>query len=67
MIEKYWDGCVQKLQSQGEWMDEWMELIFCMLIHGVRKAKNYTLGVQMAKYGCDLLGPGTLKAAMSQK
>ena len=48
-------------------MDEWIELIFCMHIHGVRKAKNYTLGMHMAKYGCDLLGPGTLKAAMSQK
>ena len=22
-------------------MDEWIELIFCMLIHGVRKAKSY--------------------------
>ena len=23
------------------WMDEWIELIFCMLIHGVRKDKSY--------------------------
>ena len=25
-----------------------------------------TLGMHMVKYGCDLLGPGTLKSASSQ-
>ena len=25
-----------------------------------------TLGVHMVKYGCDVLGPGTLKSALSQ-
>ena len=25
-----------------------------------------TLGMHMVKYGCDLLGPGTLKSALSQ-
>ena len=27
---------------------------------------NVTLGIHMVKYGCDLLGPGTLKSALSQ-
>ena len=36
-----------------------------MLLHGV-KVKSY-LGMHMIKqYGCDLLGPGTLKFALSQ-
>ena len=35
-----------------------------MLIHSVRKAKNYYAHV---KYGCYLLGPGTLKCALSQE
>ena len=26
-----------------------------------------TIGIQMVKYGCDLLGPGTLKSALSQE
>ena len=30
------------------------------------KLKN-TLGMHMVEYGCDLLGPGTLKSAMSQE
>ena len=25
-----------------------------------------TLGLHMVRYGCDLLGPGTLKSALSQ-
>ena len=25
-----------------------------------------TLGMHMVKYGCDLLGPGTIKSALSQ-
>ena len=25
-----------------------------------------TLGIHMVKYGCDLLGPGTLKSALCQ-
>ena len=25
-----------------------------------------TLGMHMVKYGCDVLGPGTLKSALSQ-
>ena len=45
------------------WMDEWTELIFCMLIYGVKKA---VLGMYMVKCGCDLLGPDTLKSAMSK-
>ena len=27
---------------------------------------NLTLGMHMAKYGCDFWGPGTLKSALSQ-
>ena len=46
------------------WMDEWTELIFCMLIYGVKKS---VLGMYMVKYGCDLLGPNTLKSAISQE
>ena len=41
-------------------MYEWIELIFCMLI-SVRKLK-VTMGMDMIKYGCDALGPGTLKS-----
>ena len=44
-------------------MDPWTELIFCMLIHGVRKAKSYFGYAHMAKYDCDLLCPDTLKSA----
>ena len=44
-------------------MNEWIKLIFCMLLHSVRD----TLGVHMVKYGCDLLGPWTLKSALSQE
>ena len=27
---------------------------------------NVTLGMHMVKYGCDFLGPGTLKSSLSQ-
>ena len=27
---------------------------------------KFTLGLHMVRYGCDLLGPGTLKSALSQ-
>ena len=27
---------------------------------------TFTLGMHMVKYGCDLLGPGTLKSTLSQ-
>ena len=47
-------------------MNEWNELIFCMLIHGIRKAKSYFGYADGQRYGCDLLGPGTLKSALSQ-
>ena len=43
-------------------LDEWIELIFCMVIHGVRKVIS-SLGMYMVKYGYDLLGLGTLKSA----
>ena len=65
-------------------MNERIELIFYMLIHGVRKAKSYfgyahgqiwlwpfrswesKICLHMVKYGCDLLGSGNLKSALSQ-
>ena len=28
---------------------------------------DHTLGMHMVKYGCDLLGPGFLKTALSQE
>ena len=53
---------VATLVTRG--MDEGIELTVCMLIHGVRKAKSY-FGMYMVKCGCDLLGPRTLKPALS--
>ena len=47
-------------------MDEWIELIFAYSYMVSRKLK-VTLGMHMVKYGCDLLGPGTLKSALSQQ
>ena len=46
-------------------MNEWIELIFCKLIHCVRKVKSY-FDMHMVKYGCSLLGPEILKSAFSQ-
>ena len=37
-----------------------------MLIQSVRKAK-VALGMHMVKYGCDFLGPDTLKFALCQE
>ena len=64
-------GLYNLLYLQSEWMNihswifilSWIqiELIFCMLIHSVRKKLIVALGIHMVKYGCDLLGPGTLK------
>ena len=47
-------------------MNELIELMFCMLIHGVRKAEIYFGYMHMVKYCCDLLGPGTLIPALSE-
>ena len=68
MIEKY-GGCGQKCLwppwSQGEWMNELSLFFACSyMVSGKLKV---TLGMHMVKYGCDLLGPGTLKSALSQE
>ena len=42
----------------------------CMCVYEcvcVLKKLTVTLGMHMVKYGCDLLGPGTLKSALSQE
>ena len=46
----------------------WVELIFCILIQ-FRKGKNYFNGywVDMVKYGCRILGRGTLKSALYEE
>ena len=44
--------------------NEGIELIFCMLMHSVRKAKSY-FGYPHGQYGRDISGPGTLKSALS--
>ena len=46
-------------------MNEEIELIFSMFI-SVRKL-NVTMGMHKVKYGCGLLGSGTLKSALSQE
>ena len=38
-----------------------------MLMHSVRKAKSYFGYGHGQTYGCDLLGPGTIKSALSQE
>ena len=59
---KSWDSIICCISR----MNEWNELIFCMLIHGIRKAKSYFGYADGQRYDCDLLGPGTLKSALSQ-
>ena len=36
-----WSEVVATTLLVSRWMDEWIELTFCMLINGVRKAKSY--------------------------
>ena len=69
MIEKYQGGSSQKwLQppwSQGECMNELSWFFACSyMVPGKLKV---TLGMHIVKYGCDLLGPRTLKTAMSEE
>ena len=43
---------------------KWADFFACSyMVSGKLKV---TLGMHMVKYGCDLLGPGTLKSALSQ-
>ena len=56
-------GLYNLLYLKDEWRN-WAD--FCMFIHGIRK-KGKTLRMHMVKYGFDLLGPGTLKSALSQE
>ena len=44
--------CISRIKEQ-------FELIFCMLIHSVRKKAKSYFG-----FGCDLLGPVILKSAL---
>ena len=53
-----WDSIIWYISR----MNEWIELIFCKLIHGIKKAKSYFRYAH--GQGCDLLGPGTLKSAL---
>ena len=43
---------------------KWADFFACSyMVSGKLKV---TLGMHMVRYGCDLLGPGTLKSALSQ-
>ena len=49
----------------SDWMDESSSLFaFSCIVSGKLKV---TLDMHMVKYGYDLLGPGTLKSALSQE
>ena len=43
----------------SEWTDEYINLIFSWSYMGIY--------MHMVKYGCDFLGPGTLKSALSEE
>ena len=45
-------------------MNELSWFFECSQVSGKLKV---TMGMHMVKYGCDLLGPGTLKSALSQE
>ena len=64
LIEKHW-GWLWPLWSQGEWMNELSWFFACS--HMVSGKVKVTLGMHIIKYGCNLLGPGTLKSASSQE
>ena len=55
-------GCGQKCTPDSSfWMDGWINWSdFFMVIHGY-------IYMHMVKYGCDFLGPGTLKSALSEE
>ena len=57
-------GLYNLLYVSQEWMNElsWFFACSCM----VSGKLKLTLGMQMAKYDCDLLDPGPLKSALSQ-
>ena len=47
-----------------EWMNELTWFFACSyMVSGKLKV---TLGIQMVKYGCDLIDPGALKSTLSQ-
>ena len=56
-------GLYNLLYLKNEWM-KWTD--FLHVIHGIRKAKSYFGYADGQRYGCDLLGLGTLKSALSQ-
>ena len=45
------------------WMN-WADFLHAHMVSGKLKV---TSGMHMVKYVCDLLGPGTLKSALSQE
>ena len=56
-------GALWPVVSQ-EWMNELSWFFACSyMVSGKQKV---TFGMYMVKYGCDFLGPGTLKSALSQ-
>ena len=48
-----------------EWMNELSWFFACSYI--LSRNLKITMGMHMVKYGCDFLGPGTLKCALSQE
>ena len=57
-------GLYNLLYVSQEWMNElsWFFACSCMVLGKLK----LTLGMQMAKYGYNLLDPGTLKSVLSQ-
>ena len=47
----------------NEWMN-WADILNALKVSGKLKV---TMGMHMVEYGCDFLGPGTLKSALSQE
>ena len=59
-----WSNMGVSFAASQEWMNELSWIFTCWyMVSGKLKV---TWGMHMIKYGCDLLGPGTLKSALSQ-
>ena len=61
-FNSYWVGMNESAVSR-EWMNKLSWFFACSYI--VLGKLKFTMGMHIVKYDCDLLGPGTLKYALS--
>ena len=57
-------GCGHPGHKVNGWMN-WADFFACSYM--VSRKLKVNLGMHMVKYGCDLLGCGTLKSALAQE